>query len=39
MGDALDQAGVEWRFDRPNSISVARRASVALLDEHIGPKT
>ena len=39
MGDALDLVGVEWRYNRPNSISVARRASVALLDEHIGPKT
>jgi hypothetical protein len=38
MGDVLDRVGVEWRYNRPNSISVARRASV-LLDEHIGPKT
>jgi hypothetical protein len=39
MGAALDRVGVEWRYNRPNSISVARRASVARLDEHIGPKS
>jgi hypothetical protein len=38
MGWALDLVGAEWRYNRPNSISVAQRASVALLDEHIGPK-
>jgi hypothetical protein len=38
-GDALDLINVEWRFNRPNSISVARRASVAKLDEFIGPKS
>jgi hypothetical protein len=38
MGWALDLVGVEWRYNRPNSISIARRASVALMDEHIGPK-
>jgi hypothetical protein len=38
-GDALDMLGVEWRFNRKNSISVAKRASVAILDEFIGPKT
>ena len=38
MGDALDRVGVEWRFTRYNSISVARRDSVVLMDDHIGPK-
>jgi hypothetical protein len=38
MGDALDRAGVAWRYNRPNSISVARRAAVAAMDERIGPK-
>ena len=38
-GDALDLLGVEWRFNNRNSISVARKASVALLDQFIGPKT
>jgi hypothetical protein len=37
--DACDLIGVEYRNNRPNSISVARRASVALLDEIVGPKT
>ena len=35
---ALDRVGVQWRFNRVNSISVARRDSVALMDEHVGPK-
>ncbi|MFE2873431.1 MULTISPECIES: helix-turn-helix domain-containing protein [unclassified Embleya] len=34
----LDELGVEWKFARRNLLSVARRASVALMDEHIGPK-
>jgi hypothetical protein len=37
-GDALDLLGVEWRYNRRNSLSVAKRASVALLDRHVGPK-
>lgn len=37
-GDTLDRIGVEWRYNRFNSISVARRASVARLDEVVGPK-
>jgi hypothetical protein len=36
--DACDLIGIEYRNNRPNSISVARRASVALLDEIVGPK-
>lgn len=39
MGWALDLVGVQWRHNRPHSVSVARRASVALMDEHVGPKT
>ena len=37
-GAALDRVGVEWRFNRPNSISIAKRASVAVMDRHVGPK-
>ncbi|WP_187283386.1 transcriptional regulator [Streptomyces sp. t39] len=40
--DTLDALGVEWRTcvrgGRPYSVSVARRASVALMDAHVGPK-
>lgn len=38
FADALDSEGVEWRRNRVDSISVARRASVALMDEQVGPK-
>jgi hypothetical protein len=38
FGRACDQLGVEWRHNNRTSISVARRASVALLDEFVGPK-
>lgn len=38
FADALDSVGVEWRRNRVDSISVARRASVALMDEQVGPK-
>jgi hypothetical protein len=38
-GDALDLLGIEWRFNNRNSISVARRAAVARLDEFVGPKS
>ncbi|MFC3998566.1 transcriptional regulator [Nocardiopsis sediminis] len=34
----LDQLGIEWKMTRRNNVSVAQRASVALLDEFIGPK-
>ena len=37
-GSTLDRVGVEWRFNRPNSISIARRASVPMMDRHVGPK-
>ncbi|MFI5755232.1 helix-turn-helix domain-containing protein [Streptomyces sp. NPDC051569] len=40
--DTLDTLGIEWknctRAGKPYNISVARRASVALMDAHIGPK-
>jgi hypothetical protein len=38
-GDALDRIGADWRYNRRNSVSVARGRSVALLDAFIGPKT
>jgi hypothetical protein len=37
--DAFDRLGVEWKRNRWNSLSVAKRDSVALLDTFIGPKT
>lgn len=37
-GVTLDQLGVEWRFSKPNTISVAKREAVARLDEFVGPK-
>ena len=36
--EACDALGVQWRVMNRESISVARRASVARLDEFIGPK-
>lgn len=40
--DTLDRLGVEWkhctRNGNPYNISVARKASVALMDAHVGPK-
>jgi hypothetical protein len=36
---ALDRLGIEWRQNRWCSISVARRDSVAALDEFVGPKS
>lgn len=38
-GEALDLLGVEWRLNRRNSLSVAKRRSVAILDQHVGPKS
>ncbi|WP_212845147.1 transcriptional regulator [Catellatospora sp. IY07-71] len=38
-GWALDLLGVAWRLNRRNSLSVARRDAVALLDQHVGPKS
>ncbi|MFF0064864.1 transcriptional regulator [Streptomyces sp. NPDC005279] len=40
--DTLDKLGIEWkhctRAGKPYNISVAKRASIALMDAHIGPK-
>ncbi|MET9905877.1 helix-turn-helix domain-containing protein [Streptomyces sp. NPDC006476] len=40
--DTLDKVGVEWttlaRDSDPFNVSVARKASVALMDAHVGPK-
>jgi hypothetical protein len=36
---ALDLLGIAWRMPRRNVLSVARRKAVALLDEHVGPKS
>lgn len=35
---ALDRVGVKWRLNRTDSVSIARRDSVYLMDEHVGPK-
>jgi hypothetical protein len=37
-GQTLDRLGVEWRFSKPTTISVAIRDAVARLDEFVGPK-
>ena len=37
--DALDRLEIAWRPNGPFRISVNRRAAVAALDEHVGPKT
>jgi hypothetical protein len=37
-GGTLDRLGVDWRFSKPTTISVARRDAVARLDEFVGPK-
>ncbi|MFJ9003401.1 helix-turn-helix domain-containing protein [Streptomyces canus] len=40
--DTLDKLGIDWthctRHGNPYNISVARKASVALMDTHVGPK-
>jgi predicted flavoprotein YhiN len=40
--EALERVGVEWKATHRRTgvcnVSVARRASVALMDAHIGPK-
>jgi hypothetical protein len=40
--DTLDKLGVQWthctRNGNPFNISVARKASIALMDAHVGPK-
>ena len=37
-GQTLDRLGVEWRFSKPNTISVAKRNAVGRLDQFVGPK-
>jgi hypothetical protein len=34
-----DQVGVRWTQSNHRNISISHRRSVALLDEHVGPKT
>ncbi|MEV6697572.1 transcriptional regulator [Streptomyces sp. NPDC051453] len=36
--DTLDSVGVEWQQANHRNISIARKASVALMDTHVGPK-
>ncbi|MGW0830024.1 helix-turn-helix domain-containing protein [Streptomyces prunicolor] len=36
--DTLDKVGVSWKQANAHNISVARKASVALMDTHVGPK-
>jgi hypothetical protein len=35
---ACDLLGIEWRVMNAKTISIARRGSVALMDEFVGPK-
>ena len=37
-GEALDRLEVDWRYARPNMISVAKKVAVARLDAFVGPK-
>jgi hypothetical protein len=36
---SLDRLGIDWRMSRRNTLSVAKRAAVARLDEFVGPKS
>jgi hypothetical protein len=36
--DACDQLGIEWRVMTSTDISIARRDSIAIMDEFVGPK-
>ncbi|MFJ8930340.1 helix-turn-helix domain-containing protein [Streptomyces sp. NPDC102364] len=36
--DTLDKLGVRWKQANARNISVARKADVALMDAHVGPK-
>ncbi len=36
--ETLDAVGVEWKQANDRNISIARKASVALMDTHVGPK-
>ena len=34
-----ERVGVRWTQSNPRNIPISHRRSVALLDEHVGPKT
>jgi hypothetical protein len=36
--ETCDRLGLRWTQSNPRNISIAHRASVALLDENVGPK-
>jgi hypothetical protein len=36
--EALDRLEIQWRYSKPNTVSVAKRGAVARLDEFVGPK-
>jgi hypothetical protein len=36
--NACDRVGVEWRVMTSTDISIARRESIATMDEFVGPK-
>jgi hypothetical protein len=36
--DTLDRVGIDWTQANARNISIARKASVALMDTHVGPK-
>ncbi|MFF1743396.1 helix-turn-helix domain-containing protein [Streptomyces mirabilis] len=36
--NTLDKVGVQWKQANSRNISVARKAAVALMDAHVGPK-
>ncbi|MGC9540295.1 helix-turn-helix domain-containing protein [Streptomyces sp. UG1] len=36
--ETLDAVGVQWKQANDRNISIARKASVALMDTHVGPK-
>lgn len=36
--DTLDALGVSWTYTRADTVSVARKASVCLMDAHVGAK-
>ncbi|WP_328621767.1 helix-turn-helix domain-containing protein [Streptomyces sp. NBC_00354] len=38
LTSTLDRLGVEWKQANACNVSIARKASVALMDAHIGPK-
>jgi Helix-turn-helix domain len=37
--EGCQRVGIDWRWDGPRQISIARRRSVALLDSFVGSKT